>query len=482
MAFVRTLAKDVAFYGVLDALQRAVSVLLVPIYTRVLSQREFGSFDLIFATVGLVQVLVDLQQSQGFLRFYPEQRAAGHGPRFTGTHLTTRIGLGVMASVVFIALGESRMLEAGFIPSYDEWRLPWIIAVGSIPAVLVGELLLLQARLLGDRRLFALAALGNVVLSTGLCVLLVAGLDWGLLGAVVGQSVGNIVAAIVLAAGLRAHMAVAFDRAVLRRMLIHVLPIVPGYWVASFSSHIARFFVFGEMGAANAAILAICIKVVSLIGLFSLSFRMAWQPIAVSHIGHEQSGHQFAESMRVFLIGGIVSLGAFAVLSGWVVVLLAPASYAEASQYLAPLALAAIIAEIEMTLQLGNQVAGRTHWLSISAIAGITLNVALLAWLMPTMGIAAAVMAALGASLLRVVIAYASAQRNYPVRYDWAAFARFGAGAVMIVWLSSLRDVVPMPLLAAAIAAVCLGLAWLSLRPHERRIALGLVGRLRKHA
>jgi len=38
-------------------------------------------------------------------------------------------------------------------------------------------------------------------------------------------------------------------------------------------------------------------------------------------------------------------------------------------------AMAAIIGEVEVSLQLGNQAAGKTFWLSLSAIAGSVVNI-----------------------------------------------------------------------------------------------------------
>src|SRR5688572_21934174 len=111
MAFVRRLATDVAFYGVLDVLQRAVSVLLVPVYTRVLAQQDFGNLDLIFTVCGLLQVLVDLQQAQGFLRLYPEEQRLGTERVFAGSNLVVRLVLGVVVAAAFLALGAGGYVE-----------------------------------------------------------------------------------------------------------------------------------------------------------------------------------------------------------------------------------------------------------------------------------------------------------------------------------------------------------------------------------
>ena len=475
MTFVRRLTTDIAFYSVLGALQRAVTILLVPIYTRVLSQQDFGNLDLIIAACGLVQVLVDLQQAKGFMRFYAEHVRAGSERRFVGTNLITRLALGAFIAALFVGLGLGGYLERSFIPSFGLWRTTWIVAVATIPASLIGELLLLQTRLLGSRRLFATGALSNVLLSTIVCMILVAGLGWGLFGAVVGQCTGTIVSAFLLVWSLRTHITIAWDANIMKGVLRHTLPIVPGYWLASFSVHLCRFFMFGEMGAAQAAILAICLKVVGVVSLFSVSFRMAWQPLAMMNLGDERSDEQFSEAMRVFLIGGLLCVCGLAILAGPVVALLAPASYADASRYVTLFAFASIIGEIEASLQLGNQVAGKTFWLSVSAIAGFAVNVVALASFTRVLGIGAAVIGAIVSAVVGVSVAYASSQANHRIRYYKGAFLRFGVGCMLVGTITLFRGIISSAILTALLASIGVCLSWMSLKADEKRLIRGLI-------
>jgi len=466
----------VAFYGVLDVLQRAVSVLLVPVYTRVLSQQDYGNLDLVFTACGLLQVLVDLQQAQGFMRFYPEHLRRGTDKRFAGANLVTRLALGGFIAAVFVTFGVAGHIETRFVPSFTVWRTSWVVAAATIPVSLVVELLLLQTRLLGLKQWFAVGALGSVVVSTVLCVVLVVGFHWGVLGAVVGQSAGKVVSVGVLLWALRSRISFQWDASAVRQVLKHTLPIVPGYWLGSLSAHVSRFFLFSDMGAAQVAILAVCLKVVSVIGLFSASFRMAWQPLAMMNLGEPQSREQFSEAMRVFLVGGLLSVCALAILARPVVSILAPASYAEAARYVAFFAMAAIIGEVEVSLQLGNQAAGKTFWLSLSAIAGSVVNIGILTLFTHALGIRAVVLGALVSSLFRVGLAYASSQANHAVPYDATAFVRFGLGCALIGVMTVVGGSVPPVLSLGSLAAIALVLSWMTLTEHEKHLALGLVG------
>jgi len=51
--------------------------LLVPIYTRVLSQQDYGNLDLVFTAGGLLKCSLTCQQAQGFMAVLPEHSAEG---------------------------------------------------------------------------------------------------------------------------------------------------------------------------------------------------------------------------------------------------------------------------------------------------------------------------------------------------------------------------------------------------------------------
>ena len=69
---LRRFLRDSAIYGLAGILVRSVSLLLVPIYTRILSPTDYGIVDLITLFTAFVGVTVALEIGQSLARYLPD--------------------------------------------------------------------------------------------------------------------------------------------------------------------------------------------------------------------------------------------------------------------------------------------------------------------------------------------------------------------------------------------------------------------------
>lgn len=470
---LRLLSKDFAFYGSLDLIQRAMAVVLVPIYTRVLTKHEYGDLDLIITAGSALLVLVDLQFGAGFARLFLEHHRRGSGPSFAGMTAIVRAGLGTAVAGLIMAAGFAGSLEVEFLPSFLGNSTAWTLVLLNIPLTLAYDILLLQTRMLRWGRLFAFGAVGNIGLASVLCVAFTVIVPLGIVGVALGQLLGKLVPTLFLVVGLLDELDLRVQRGHLREMLKYTLPLVPGWWLAFSSAYVGRFFVYGTVGAEHSAILAIATKLVSVVGLFSVSFRMAWQPLAMGYIG-EEGGHEFyVRSLRVFLAAAAFSAFGLCAFGPAALAVLAPASYAGANAYVPLFAVATIVAELEANLQLGNQIARKPHWISLGAAAGFAANAIVLATLTPRAGVWAVGLGLLASSLVRTLVTYVSGERNCHIPYDKRAFRLFAAGCLCLLGLGQLSGVSPTSqLLASTIMVGCAALFPLViLGPEERSMA-----------
>src|SRR5918993_4092399 len=69
---VRRISRQLFAYGTADVLALAVSFLLLPIYTRVLSPREYGALGLLLVFEAVLKIISRWGLDAAFLRFYYE--------------------------------------------------------------------------------------------------------------------------------------------------------------------------------------------------------------------------------------------------------------------------------------------------------------------------------------------------------------------------------------------------------------------------
>lgn len=434
---IRRLTGDFGFYGILLVVQRSVSVLLLPIYTRVISQQDFGNLDTIIAACGFLSLLMNLHLAQGFIRLFPEYDKRGEGGVFAGTNLIAQLVLGVGLCLSFIAAGLLGFITFDFVPPFGGLRAVWILAVFNGFLSLVGELLLVHARMLLRRRLFAAGALMSSVVTAAATILFVVPLKFGILGVTLGQLVAGVATIGIMLVGLRSAYRFRFDFKMLLNVLKYSLPIMPGFCLGFSSAYIGKFFIYGSLGAADVAILAICYKITTGLSFFTLGFRMAWQPVAMAYIGEERNEEYYTRSMRAFLVVTFAGIVATVATAKYLVWFLAPANYHSATVYVPLFTIAMGLLAAGDILQLGNQIAKKTIWISITALCGLSANVGVLTMLVGKYQLYAVPLGLLLSGLITATVAYVSSQRNYFIRYDHKAFMIFGCGC-FAVWSVSL--------------------------------------------
>lgn len=466
---IKTLSGDIAFYGVLDLLQRSVSIIMVPLYTRVLSQKEYGDLDIILVFVSFLFILVDLQFTAGFSRLYYERSAEGKSKRFVGTTLASRLVGSVVLLAVFFMLGFSGRLEFDFVPSFQSNTIAWVLAAISIPLTLSYDILLLQARMLRWKKWFALGSFSNVLLSCALSTLFAFVFKLGIVSVLWGMFIGKLVGLLFLAWGLRKEFTLCLDLKPFKNLLAYTWPLIPGFWLAHSSGYMNRFFVFAELGAEENAILSLCMKIVSLLAMFAIAFQSAWQPLAMSHIGSSSGNEFYVRSMRLFIAGSIFSMFFIAALLDTILSILAPDAYGVVRHYFPMFAVGMVLSTCATNIQLGHQIAKTTHWISISSLTTITINFSILILLTKSHGIFGAGFAWVVSFTASCLLMFYSAQKKYHIPYDLKAFATLGLGCVLMLVLGfmSYRQFIPDWLFSIFAVLMSVALPWFVIKDSE---------------
>ena len=466
---IKTLSSDIVFYGLLDLFQRSISIIMVPLYTRVLSQKQYGDLDIILVFVSFLFVLVDLQFTAGFSRLYYEHREAGTENRFVGTAIASRLVGSVILLAAFFALGFLGQIEFDFIPSFKSNSTAWVLAAISIPLTLSYDIFLLQARMLRWKKWFVLGSFSNVLISCVISSLFAIVFKWGIVGVLLGMLIGKLVGLVFLVWGLRKKVTLCLDSEHFKGLIRYTWPLILGFALSHISGYMNRFFVFSELGSEQNAILSLCMKIVSILAMFAVAFQSAWQPLAMSHIGN-RDGHDFyIRSMRLFVAGSVFSMFFITALLDPILSILAPDAYQIVKYYFPMFAVGMVLSTCTTNIQLGHQIAKTTHWISFGALTTIAINFTLLTLFTKDYGIFGTGLAWVISFSARCCLMYYSAQKKYPISYDLKAFATlgFGCGVLLILGFVSYRQLIPNWFFAACAFMMSVTLPWFVIKDSE---------------
>ena len=289
----KELLKKTAIITVGRVSTQFLSFLLLPLYTTLLSTKEYGTVDLITTLVQLLIPVVSLMIDQGVFRnllncnTYEEIARVISGAFVV---LTGFVGIFVVIYVPICCL---------FSYSYKLWLLSILIVTAYT------NLFLQTARGLGQTTDYALGSFVCAFVTIISNIVCIAFLHMGAVGMLIGTFLGNEICSLFLLYKLRFFRYVSFryiDMMIVKDELKYSLPLIPNQlslWVMNSSD---RLIVSAVLGTAANGILSVSHKFPAIYMTLFNVFQLAWHETGASHYQDEDRNVYFSE-----MLGKVVS-------------------------------------------------------------------------------------------------------------------------------------------------------------------------------
>lgn len=416
-------------YSVSAFLARGLSLITVPIFTRVLTPADYGAFDLLTYLAFLGALVLGAALDQAVARFYLDTQDPEAKIRIPSTALIyTLAGIVVIAPLGALASGFLAQTWLNGQVSRDVVLLAFVSMWVRALFVITNN----QLRYLFLSRQFAISNVGNVVVTTALSLVFVAVFRWGVFGALLGQVIGQSLFSLVSIYLARASYAFTFDPQILRRMLAYSLPLVPGTVFFLAVDSVDRYLLNDLASLEDVGIYGIGSRVATLVNLVLSGFQAAWFPMVLSSFKSPESGQQFVTVFNYFVFvtaAAVIGLGLF---GREILLLLTTEAFSRGFVVVPLLTMSAVLSSIANYFTFGLQIASKSHlrlWLNLFALA---LNVALNLLLIPRFGVLGAATASALSFLCLAVLGMAISQRLYYVPYQWGRILVAGIVAAVI--------------------------------------------------
>jgi len=408
-------------YGLSSVASRLVGIVLLPLYTRVLTPEEYGIRAMVTLGVDVVGMLCSLGIGVAMVRFY-----AGEGERRRPDAVST----GFIAGATVLAIGvASALAMAPFLAGIvlgDPVYAPYLrLGLVSLYALNVFELGLTALRIRQRARTVAMLSLTALLGSVTLNLVFVVALGWGVTGILYSE----IIAFSALAVGLTVRTLRDFGRRVswqlAREMLAYGAPLtlMPCAWLAINRSD--TLFLTHASSLAEVGVYALASQYAQVLLLAVVyPFRDVWD---VNQFLLDASAEGRRLYRRVFhlfttLVVGTALAGAM-VASEIIRVLAAPRFHGAAT--VVPVLLAAhVLTGLTLLFNSGLLVKNRTGLLGGIALVTAAISIAANALLVPryiALGAAASRLIALGAMAALTCLV---ARRFWPQRPDFGVLAK----------------------------------------------------------
>lgn len=429
---IRALFRDSVIYAVPALLSRGLALLLIPLYTRVLSPADYGSLDLFLLFAHIVKLTVALEVSQGVARFYSAERDASRKIIYASSAFWfTFVVYTVFAFVMWMNADNVANVLMGQAGLATAFRL------GIIFIWLQGIFYLVQSQFRFELRPknYAVVSILMSVVTGGCAVWFTIGLDLGLNGLLSGMIVGTAAGAVLGLWWLRSSFRFCFRSSFLKEMLVFSAPLVLSSVAVWATLYIDRIMINHFLTVSDVGLYGLGHRVASIAGLVMIGFQGALTPLIYANHHKPETPAQLAKIFRIFVAFSLLIFLFLALFSGALIGLIAPADYLSASSVVVLLVPAVLLGNMYIFAP-GAAIAKKTGIFAKINLLGACLNAVLNYLLIPKLGIEGASLATLLSYIFIFFLYMITSQRLYPVPHQWKIImcsVAFAAGPTFLL-------------------------------------------------
>lgn len=260
------LVKNVILFAIGNIGSKLLQVILVPLYTRVMTSSEYGTVDIMQAVVSLLIPIFSFTIYEAVFRYAMEKEYNKKAVYSTG------IVMSVLGTLILCTGGTavSFFIDPVFV---------WLVVANSV-AGFFRSLLSQYARAVEKTVLFTVDSVLLTVFVLILNIIFIIKLDMGIIGYMLGYILANLLSCFFLFLFLgeyRKFSLKAVTKPLVKEMMRFSLPLIPNavcWWLSSFIDRVIITAVVGE--AAN-GIYAAGHKIPSMLTVIVTIFFQAWQ-------------------------------------------------------------------------------------------------------------------------------------------------------------------------------------------------------------
>ena len=302
MNAMASLFRQTAVYGFATVFPRALSFLLLPLYTSVfVDSSGYGEYVLIYSWIAIFNILFSYGMETAFFRFFHKKTNA-ENTIFTALFslLGSSIALGLLGYVLSPQLADFTGIRTGF--------LRYVVAILVLDALVVIPFALLRAKEKAMK--YATIKSLSVAVNFGfnLFFLLILGAEQN------GQAITYIFLANIIASAFTLLIFTKtyfgqkgkFEFEIWQNMLKYALPVMFAGIAFTINEVLDKILINQMLSSKDAGIYAACYKLTVFMTLFATAFRMGVEPFFFKQAKEENRNQTYALITRFFVAFGVI--------------------------------------------------------------------------------------------------------------------------------------------------------------------------------
>ncbi|MCI0487860.1 MAG: oligosaccharide flippase family protein [Blastocatellia bacterium] len=437
---IKKTVKHTLIFGIGSVVNSAFGLVLVPVYARRLTAKDFGILTLLMITLTLVTIVLKFGLNQAFFRHYYDTEDARHRRRLVGTTLLFLfLSASVFTALLYgIAPQISAAVFKGDASRAELLRLVFFIGFFDIITLIPDTILRVNFRSAKYSILNILTFGFQVILISYLVVAVAATVE----NVLIGRLAGSIFGAAIFFFAVRRELSMSFSMKELQSMLAFGVPLIFGQVSFTLFMMIDRFFLeryaareseVGYYAMANTLVSAVTI-------LVTVPFGQVWTVMRFSVMNEEAAEEYYSRVLTYIVLASMFLALAVAAVAGDGLLLFGLRGYWPAVTLIPLLALSTVFDSASRVLNIGITLRKRTIFAPVVTTAALAFNIALNFLLIPRYGALGATIATLLSYVAFCLLRYWVSNLFFKVRYEWGRVLTLVATGVSVTGIFYLID------------------------------------------
>lgn len=426
----KLLAKHTMIYSLGNFMQRIISLLLLPVYTRFLTPHDYGVKELVGLSSDVIGILLATAISGAIYRFYFEYEEIKDRNEVISSAIIT-IGCFGLLALLIISFATRSM--AKYILDSSDLYYFFLISFASLWFQSLNNIGYNYLRAHQQSLKFITLSLAKMVLAISLNIYLVCFLKIAVLGVLISTLITSIVMCLVLVIPLCFKTGFTFSLKKIKAMLKFGLPLIPAQ-IGAFIVHLSdRFFIKGYCSIADAGIYSLGYRFGALPANFiSAPFNQTWQPRRFELYKEEGSEKVFGKIFTHFLLLMFFAGLVISVLTQDLLMIIADERFWPAYRVVPIIVLATTVFSFHYHLNMGILISKKTKYLAYINFSNGIFILLLNFTLIPRYGILGAAYATLIAFIYKILLTYYFSSKYYKIHFEFIRIAKIFVTAIVL--------------------------------------------------